>query len=76
VDVVIEADSGDVAGVEVKSSASLTGSPFAGLRRLRDKLGSRFKFGAVLYAGEQTLPFGDRLAAVPISALWSDQRRR
>jgi predicted AAA+ superfamily ATPase len=76
VDVVIEADSGDVAGVEVKSGASVTGDSFAGLRRLRDKLGTRFKFGAVLYAGERTLPFGDRLAAVPISALWSDQRRR
>ena len=76
VDVVIEADSGDVAGVEVKSGASVTGDSFAGLRRLRDRLGTRFKFGAVLYAGERTLPFGDRLAAVPIAGLWSDQRRR
>jgi predicted AAA+ superfamily ATPase len=76
VDVVIEADSGDVAGVEVKSGASVAGDSFAGLRRLRDKLGTRFKFGAVLYAGERTLPFGDRLAAVPIAGLWSDQRRR
>ena len=76
VDIVIEADSGDIAGVEVKSAASVGGDAFAGLRRLRDKLGKRFKFGAVLYAGERTLPFGDRLAAVPISGLWADQRRR
>ncbi len=76
VDVVIEADSGDIAGVEVKSAASVSGDSFAGLRRLRDKLGVRFKFGAVLYTGERTLPFGDRLAAVPISGLWADQRRR
>lgn len=73
VDVVLEADSGDVAGIEAKSSASVAGDAFAGLRRLRDKLGARFKFGAVLYAGERTLPFGDRLAAVPIAGLWSDQ---
>lgn len=76
VDVVIEADSGDVVGVEVKSSVSVAGDAFAGLKRLRDKLGARFKFGAVLYAGERTLPFGDRLAAVPIAGLWSDQRQR
>ena len=76
VDVVIEADSGDVAGVEVKSSVSIAGDAFAGLRRLRDKLGARFKFGVVLYAGEQTLPFGDRLAAVPIAGLWADQQTR
>jgi uncharacterized protein len=76
VDVVIEADSGDVAGVEVKSAASVGRDAFAGLRHLRDKLGPRFKFGAVFYTGERTLPFGDRLAAVPVSGLWADQRRR
>jgi hypothetical protein len=26
---------------------------------------------AVLYSGDKTLPFGDRLAAVPIAGLWS-----
>jgi uncharacterized protein len=31
----------------------------------------RFRAGIVLYAGEQQLPFGDRLAAIPISALWT-----
>jgi len=76
VDVVIEADSGAVAGVEIKSSVSIAGDAFAGLRRLRDKLGARFKLGVVLYAGERTLPFGDRLAAVPMAGLWTDQRRR
>ncbi|MGD1058167.1 MAG: hypothetical protein ABR992_12235 [Solirubrobacteraceae bacterium] len=43
---------------------------FAGLRYLRDKLGARFKGGAVPYAGSDTLPFGDRLAAVPLNGLW------
>lgn len=76
VDVVVEADSGEVAGVEVKAAASVGRDDFAGLRRLRDKLGSRFRSGVVLYAGERTLPFGERLAAVPIAALWAPQRRR
>jgi uncharacterized protein len=30
-----------------------------------------FRAGIVLYAGEQQLPFGNQLAALPISALWT-----
>ena len=71
VDVVMESDGGEVAGVEVKASATPSRQDFAGLRYLRDKLGSRFKAGVVLYTGSDTLPFGDRLAAVPLSGLWS-----
>jgi uncharacterized protein len=42
----------------------------AGLRHLRKRLGSRFVAGYVLYTGQQTFPFGDRLRALPIDALW------
>jgi hypothetical protein len=28
------------------------------------------RLGAALYPGEQVLPFGERLLAVPIAALW------
>ncbi len=41
-----------------------------GLVKLRDAAGSRFASGVVIHAGEQTLPLGDRLWAVPISGLW------
>jgi hypothetical protein len=71
VDVVIERHDGDVVGIEVKAGATPTAADFAGLRYLRDKLGARFKAGVVLYTGADTLPFGDRLAAVPVSGLWS-----
>ena len=30
-----------------------------------------FKAGVVIYAGEQTIPLGDRLWAVPYSGLWA-----
>ncbi len=70
VDVIVERYGGEVAGVEVKASATVGDRDFAGLRYLRDKLGARFKGGAVLYAGSDTLPFGDRLAAVPLNGLW------
>lgn len=70
VDVVMERHDGDVVGVEVKASATPSSRDFTGLAYLRDKLGSRFKTGVVLHTGADTLPFGDRLAAVPVSGLW------
>lgn len=71
VDVVIERHDGQVAGIEVKASATPALRDFAGLRYLRDKLGDRFRTGVVLHTGADTLPFGDRLAAVPIAGLWT-----
>ncbi|RHW25952.1 hypothetical protein D0Z08_16600 [Nocardioides immobilis] len=44
---------------------------FKGLTYLRDKSKDRFAMGVVLYTGKQPLPFGDRLWALPCSALWS-----
>ncbi len=70
VDVILERHSGEVAGIEIKAAATPTSADFAGLRHLRDKLGSRFKAGTLIYLGADTLPFGDRLAAVPLSGLW------
>jgi predicted AAA+ superfamily ATPase len=71
VDVILELGSGEIAGVEIKTTAGVTPKDFAGLRYLRDKLGARFKAGVVLYTGRRTLDFGDRLAAVPLCGLWA-----
>jgi len=70
VDVVLESASGEVAGVEVKAGATVGHEDLTGLRRLRDELGERFTCGIVLYTGERTLPFGERLWAVPLAGLW------
>ena len=35
-----------------------------------DITGQRFVLGLVLYDQDQTVPFGDRMFAVPLSALW------
>jgi uncharacterized protein len=71
VDLVIEARDGTIAGVESKLTASVRARDFNGLRHLRDRLGERFGAGVVVHTGPDTLPFGDRLWAVPISALWT-----
>lgn len=71
VDIVIEDGRGRIVGIEVKASATVAGRDFSGLRRLAAATGERFVLGMVLYDHEQTVPFGERMAAVPISALWS-----
>jgi uncharacterized protein len=71
VDIVLELGSGEIAGVEIKTAATVRASDFSGLRHLRDRLGKRFQSGVVLYTGQRTLSFGDRLAAVPLCGLWA-----
>lgn len=71
VDFLLETPDGRVAGVEVKAGATVTAADARHLATLRDELGERFTRGVVLYAGDRVVPFGDRVEAVPISALWA-----
>jgi uncharacterized protein len=70
VDVILEAADGRVAGLEVKSGHTPRPEWFRWLTQMRDTLGDKFVAGVALYAGQQILPFGDRLLAAPISTLW------
>lgn len=70
VDVVIETPDGRVVGVEVKAGATVRTEDLAGLRNLEANAGAKFVAGFVLYTGKQTLPFGPKLRAVPMDALW------
>lgn len=70
VDAVIETPDGRVIGVEVKAGATVRTEDLSGLRSLANVLGDRFVAGFVLYTGQQTLPFGDKIRAVPLDALW------
>jgi predicted AAA+ superfamily ATPase len=71
VDVIVERPSGEIVGVEVKASATVRPGDFAGLRHLRERVGERMVCGVVLYAGAHTLPFGERMWAVPLRGLWA-----
>lgn len=71
IDFLLEAPDGRVVGVEVKAGATVGRADFRHLADVRDALGDRFVRGVILHLGERALPFGDRLAAWPISALWS-----
>jgi len=71
VDIVLERDEGMMAGIEIKASATVKSSDFGGLRTLAEVCGEHFAYGVVLYDGTDVVPFGDRLAAAPLSSLWN-----
>ena len=70
VDLVIEQGGRALAAIEIKASATVTSGDFRGIRKLRDAVGQRFAAGVVLYDGETSVGFVDRLYAVPIRVLW------
>jgi len=74
VDIVLEAPGGKVVGVEVKASATIDAGDFAGLRALAEAAGKRFVRGVVLYLGDEVVPRGDRLWALPVDHLWCSAR--
>lgn len=77
VDIIAEAADGRTAGIEIKASSTVASRDFRHLARVRDLIdsaGGRFTRGVVLYTGDQVLPFGDRLVAMPLAALWAPLR--
>ena len=56
--------------IEIKLAMSVNEADFRHLRAMRERQGDRFVCGVVFHCGSQVVPFGDRLLAVPASALW------
>lgn len=71
VDLVLETPDGRVAGLEIKATSAPGRNDAKGLAHLRDRLGSRFVAGLVLHTGTTGGSLGDRLAAVPMDAVWT-----
>ena len=72
VDIVLENRRGEVIGIEVKASATPTDADFKGLRHLAERVGPDFVAGYLFYTGSRTLPFGNTMSAIPISAIWQN----
>ncbi|MEE3627003.1 ATP-binding protein [Nitrospirillum sp. BR 11752] len=70
VDVVLERDDGMIVGIEVKASATVKATDFTGLKALAEACRERFAYGVILYDSADFVPFGDKLAAAPLSCLW------
>ncbi len=71
VDFVLEQPDGRIAGIEAKGRDAVTASDFKGLETLRQQVGSDFVCGIVLYRNNKIIPFGDKMWAVPVEAMWN-----
>jgi predicted AAA+ superfamily ATPase len=70
VDIVVERESGEVVAVEVKAGQRVTSSDFQALRKLRDASGSAFVAGAIIYLGNRSYSFEDRLYVISADRIW------
>ena len=71
VDLLAELAGGRLIGIEVKAEAAPHAASARHLAGLRDRYPDTFVAGIVLHTGPRAYSLGDRLQAVPISALWS-----
>ena len=76
VDFVLEGPGGQVAGLEIKASASPGSGDAKHLRWLKAKLGSRMTAGVILHLGNAAGSLGDGIYALPVSALWGHRPLR
>jgi predicted AAA+ superfamily ATPase len=75
VDVVLERDDGSVVGIEVKASTRYRPKDYAGLRKLRDRVGDAFVAGVLMNTGPMAVNLKEeRLHVVPIDRLWQPAR--
>ena len=63
---------GRVVAIEIKATATPLTSHARHIKYLQSKLGERFALGIILHTGTQQLWLGERIAALPVSALWAD----
>lgn len=75
VDIVIEYPDGRVVAIETKAGATPSHADTKGLRLLRDRLGDGFHHGYLASTAPEAHPIGDRISAIPITALWNPGNR-
>jgi len=71
VDFVLERDDGCVVAIEIKAGTRVAGQELRPISHLRDKLGEAFLGGAVLYLGQRSYNFDDRIFVIPVDRLWT-----
>jgi hypothetical protein len=70
VDFVIEDKAGNVVGIEVKSSLTVSNNDFKGLRHMRELLGGKFIRGIVLHPGDNVVQWDTELSSIPMSCFY------
>ncbi|HBZ00734.1 MAG TPA: hypothetical protein DEO84_05360 [candidate division Zixibacteria bacterium] len=70
VDIILEDAQGRLVAIEVKASATVAARDFRSIKFFAGGVGNKFHRGFVLYTGKEPIPFGPRLLALPVDALW------
>lgn len=70
IDIILQDRAGNIIGIEIKSNFKVSHNDFKGLKYLKERAKDKFLKGIILYAGTQTLPFGEDLFVMPINSLW------
>ena len=70
VDIVLEAPSGEIVGVEVKATATPNAGDLNGLKALQAAVGKRFRRGILLHTGTTATHHSNDLYFWPLSCLW------
>lgn len=70
VDLVLERHDGAVIGIEVKAGERVEVKQLAGLRKLRDRLGTAFVAGVAFHLGQVGYEAEDRIHSLPVERLW------
>lgn len=75
VDLVLALENGDIIGIEVKATSDPRIGHTTGLRKLKERVGSKWRAGIVFHTGTKGAPLGDDIFALPVSALWGGTSR-
>jgi predicted AAA+ superfamily ATPase len=70
VDIVLENREGQIVGIEVKSSETITKDDWNGIDILEEEMQSKFVRGIILYPGKEVVAFRKNRIAIPLSSLW------
>ena len=70
VDIVLENRAGQIVGIEVKSSETISFEDWKGLNVLGEEMGDKMVRGIILYSGKEVVAFRKDRIAIPISSLW------
>jgi ATPase of the AAA superfamily len=70
IDIIAELADGRVWGLEVKATQTPRSEHFTHLKKLKDRIGDRFRGGIVLNMHPRTVRMGPGFWSMPVSALW------
>jgi predicted AAA+ superfamily ATPase len=70
VDIILENREGQIIGIEVKASESISSEDLKGLDALQDDVGDKMIRGIILYPGKEVVAFRKNCIAIPLSTLW------